>query len=280
MWLSKVIFFYQSLHVVTRMAIRRRRRRKTFRRKFKRTYRRRRYGGRTRRRVHPSRWVFPTIADLHVPFLQQVPRLPRLFPNRKSLKLCSIKRIGIGATTQSVSSTVIGANNIHQVDFTNSTLRPLGWNEFNDFYESYRVNACKVDVTFFNDTTKRIMVGLLADDDSTSINSTSTDRSGLTDLMCRKFIKIQVLDDKTPAGAQRNSTRMSMYYPTRKLVGLDRRDRDTRANFAVSPTVPWFIHIFCATESGALITEANLCVCEIHITQYTTLMLPKSLAAS
>lgn len=162
---------------------------------------------------------------------------------------------------------------IHDPDATTpGGIRPLGYDQWNGFYESYRVHGIKWEVTFINtSTTTQATVAVMSADNATGLIN--------NDLMwTRPYTKNTYLGVE---GSGQGIKKLHGFMSSSRSVGMSKPQYkftdDTRALFAVNPAIRGFLH-FIASPISVLQT-ANV-TARIRLTYYCELTDRVSLTGS
>lgn len=191
---------------------------------------------------------------------------PQVVPDRLFVKLPY--RTFVSFTTGIFQEHIWRINGCNDIDLTTTGHQPKGWDQWKNFYGSYRVHACKVSATFINRSTDPATAALTLSTDSVGF-------SNLSDQLEASYTKSNMIS----ASGGADKCHLNMFTKVKAPLGLRKLDlyEDTSASVVSDPTRVLYL---ISTMGVTIGTGTVNGVMEIKFVQYVELFNRKDLGQS
>lgn len=190
------------------------------------------------------------------------------FPDQYHCKMRYVDNLTFGSAVATSSSYDFNGNSLFDPDRSGVGDQPYGFDQIKAVYGAYRVDACKMKVTFTNITTHDIYVGIAA--------GTLADTALFDTVAEWKYIPFATkLTHLGPNTSGLNTATLKFYIETAKVFGIDAdeiRDSSTyRAIVGASPAGIFIMRPFAANVDP-LVASLGTVAALVEITYYTTFL--------
>lgn len=136
------------------------------------------------------------------------------------------------------SDTVFRANSIYDPEYAAGGGQPLGHDQLQNLYTSYKVHACRIRATFTSNGGVPTRICVLPTVSPTSFTA-------MLDACEQPYAKTKAI--ATYNGGL-SSVKVGQKNMTKKILGLKDLDDDEEALFGADPVNPWYYHVHVSTD--------------------------------
>jgi len=157
-------------------------------------------------------------------------------------------------------------NSLFDPDSTGTGQQPQGFDELAAIYTRYKVNACRMRVTYYNEAGKAVNV----------ITTPSTGATNYSDIQSIATAPQAKCDLLTAAGGSRDRVIHTLYQKPKSAEGWPTNPQGLAASTGANPEFLWYAH--CAVGNAGANTTAVDVSCQM--VYYVTFFDPKRLDIS
>lgn len=229
---------------------------------YRRPYRRRPYRRRPYRR-QPYRKRTYRRKRAYKPYVKKISiatGIPDLLRTKVKYAENKILTDAIGGITK---TQVYRGNSLYDPDYTGAGGQPVSYDQWANFYAHYKVNSCKIRVTFLSRTNLsangNILVGIIP-----SISPTGATSLSAIEIIQQPYVKYAYI---TQGDGGKNSAVINSYMSTKKMFAVKNTDAEEfSAAFTTNPADGWYFTVFAvsADESSTINVQ-----CMVEVTYYS-----------